>query len=224
MRLEAERRAVVETARRMADSGLIINTAGNVSVRAGSWIAITPNALPYETMTPADVCLVDIATGREDAEASGARLPSSELPLHLEVYRRTSAGAVVHTHSHFATVMSTIAEALPAIHYHIADLGGTVPVAPYATFGSPELASLTAEHLADRNAVLMRNHGVTTIANDLAKALARAFTVEWIASVYWHARMLGAPSLLDEEELARVLERQRALADQRARRRAPPSQ
>lgn len=220
MRLGPERQAVVETARRMADSGLIINTAGNVSVRAGAWIAITPNALAYESMTPADVCLVDLATG---AAEPGSLNPSSELPLHLEVYRTTSAGAVVHTHSHFATVLSTIADQLPAIHYQIADLGGPVPVAPYATFGSPELASVTAAHLADRNAVLMRNHGVTTVGDDLAKALARAFTVEWIASVYWHAKMLGTPTLLDDAELERVLARQRALAELRARRRVDRS-
>jgi L-fuculose-phosphate aldolase len=221
MRLEAERRAVVDTARRMADSGLIVNTAGNVSVRAGAWIAITPNAMPYDTMTPADICLVDVATGAAEA---GSLNPSSELPLHLEVYRTTSAGAVVHTHSHFATVLSTIAEELPAIHYHIADLGGTVKVAPYATFGSDELARSTAAHLAQRNAVLMRNHGATTIAGDLEKALARAFTVEWIASVYWHAKMLGTPTILDEAELARVLARQREHALARAQRRAERSQ
>jgi|SRR5687767_4453336 len=215
MRLEAERRAVVETARRMADSGLVINTAGNVSVRTGAWIAITPNAAAYETMTPADVCLVDLSSGEADPDGLH---PSSELPLHLEVYRTTSAQAIVHTHSHFATVMSTIADELPAIHYQIVDLGGHVPVTPYATFGSPELARATAAGLAGRSAVLMRNHGVTTIADDLPRALSRAFTVEWIASVYWHAKMLGTPTLIDAAELDRVRERQRAHTQERARR------
>src|SRR5262245_26882554 len=136
MRLGDERQAVVDAARRMAASGLVINTSGNVSVRAGDWIAITPASMDYDAMSAEDICLVDIGTGQTER---GSRLPSSELPLHLEVYRRTSAGAVVHTHSHFATVLSTLEEELPPIHYLIADLGGRVLVAPYATFGSPEL-------------------------------------------------------------------------------------
>jgi L-fuculose-phosphate aldolase len=211
--LAAEREAVVAVARRMATSGLVINTSGNVSLRAGRWIAITPGSMDYDAMSPADVCLVDVETGEADRDS---RVPSSELPLHLEIYRQTSAGAVVHTHSHYATVLSTLEDRLPPIHYQIADLGGEVLVAPYATFGSPELAALTARYLGDRNAVLMRNHGATTVAPDVWKALARAFTLEWIASVYWHARTLGSPSLLDADELRRVSERHRALATLRA--------
>lgn len=216
MRLEGERLAVVETARRMAARQLVVNTSGNVSVRAGAWLAITPSAMPYERMQPQDVCLVDIASGTPE---SGSLVPSSELPLHLAVYRDTAAGAVVHTHSHFATVLSTIEDHLPPVHYDIYDLGADVPVAPYATFGSDELAASTSRHLRDRNAVLMRNHGVTTIADDLPRALARAFTVEWIASVYWHARVLGTPSLIAPDELERVAAthaRLRALRENRA--------
>jgi L-fuculose-phosphate aldolase len=214
MRLEAERIAVVETARQMAARQLVVNTSGNVSVRAGAWLAITPSAMPYELMRAEDVCLVDIATG---APEPGSLMPSSELPLHLAVYRDTGAGAVVHTHSHFATVLSTLADSLPAIHYDIVDLGPDVPVAPYATFGSAELAAATSRYLRDRNAVLMRNHGVTTVAHDLPRALARAFTVEWIASVYWHARVLGEPSLLDAAELGRVAAAHDAFRALRAR-------
>ncbi|CAG0981307.1 L-fuculose-phosphate aldolase [Burkholderiales bacterium] len=212
MRAEGERTAVVEAARRMVDSGLVINTSGNVSVRVGGTIAITPSRVPYETMTPADVCLVDIASGEQ---ADGALLPSSELPLHLAVYGATDAGAVVHTHSHFATVLSTLVDRLPAIHYQVADLGGEVEVAPYATFGTDELARVTTRALAGRNAALMRNHGVTAIGPDILRALARAFTVEWIASVYWHARVLGTPTLLDGAEIERVAARQADFASRR---------
>jgi len=224
MRLAAEREAVVAVARRMASSGLVINTSGNVSVRAGRWIAITPGSMDYEAMSPADVCLVDVGTGEAEVNS---RVPSSELPLHLEVYRRTPANAVVHTHSHFATVLSTLEDSLPAIHYQIADLGGQVLVAPYATYGSMELATLTARYLGDRNAVLMRNHGVTVTASDVWKALSRAFTVEWLASVYWHAKVAGTPSLLDPAEIQRVRVRQGELAalrsDNEARRTAKPT-
>ena len=214
MKAEGERTAVVEAARRMIERGLVINTSGNVSVRIGRTIAITPSGAPYETMTPADVCLIDVDSGEQ---VDGKLLPSSELPLHLAVYRATQAGAIVHTHSHFATVLSTLVDKLPAIHYQVADLGGEVEVAPYATFGTDELATVTTRALAGRNAALMRNHGVTAIGPDVSKALARAFTVEWVASVYWHAKMLGSPTLLDGAELERVAARQ---ADFAARRKA----
>ena len=214
MKAKAERIAVVDASRRMVERGLVINTSGNVSVRIGGVIAITPSGMAYETMAPADVCLVDVASGEQ---VDGALLPSSELPLHLAVYRATEAGAIVHTHSHFATVLSTLVDRLPAIHYQVADLGGEVEVAPYATFGTDELAAVTTRALAGRNAALMRNHGVTAIGPDVARALARAFTVEWIASVYWHARVLGAPTLLDGAEIERVAARQ---ADFAARRKA----
>ena len=214
MRAEGERAAVVAAAQRMVERGLVINTSGNVSVRVGATIAITPSGAAYETMAPADICLVDVASGEQ---VDGALLPSSELPLHLAVYRATGAGAIVHTHSHFATVLSTLVDRLPAIHYQVADLGGEVEVAPYATFGTDELATVTTRALAGRNAALMRNHGVTAVGPDVARALARAFTVEWIASVYWHARVLGTPTLLDAAEIERVAARQ---ADFAARRRA----
>lgn len=214
MKAEAERTAVVEAARRMIERGLVINTSGNVSVRIGRTIAVTPSGAPYETMTPADVCLIDIDSG---GQVDGKLLPSSELPLHLAVYRATGTGAIVHTHSHFATVLSTLVDRLPAIHYQVADLGGEVEVAPYATFGTDELARVTTKALANRSAALMRNHGVTAIGPDVAKALARAFTVEWVASVYWHAKMLGTPTLLDAAEIERVAARQ---ADFAARRKA----
>ena len=212
MKHEAERLAVVAAARRMIERGLVINTSGNVSVRIGRWIAITPSAVAYETMTAADVCVVDAESGAQD---DSRLLPSSELPLHLAVYRATSAGAIVHTHSHFATVLSTLVDRLPAIHYQVADLGGEVEVAPYATFGTDELARVTTQALAGRNAALMRNHGVTAIGSDVDKALARAFTVEWIASVYWHARMMGSPTLLDADEIGRVAARQAEFAARR---------
>jgi L-fuculose-phosphate aldolase len=204
MKAESERTAVVDAARRMASAGLVVNTAGNVSVRAGTVVAITPSGMAYDAMTPGDVCLVDVADG---SRVDGARAPSTELPLHLAVYRATEAGAIVHTHSPFATALSTVVDRLPAIHYQIADLGGELEVAPYATFGSDELARVTARALASRSAALMRNHGATAIGPDVARALERAFTVEWLASVYWHARLLGTPTLIDGDELARVATR-----------------
>ena len=214
MKLNTERHAVVDAARRMVDTGLVVNTSGNVSILAGETIAITPAGLAYDTMTAGDICLVDLATGDAHAEMLH---PSSELPLHLAVYRAKRGQAIVHTHSMYATALTTVRDRLPAIHYQIVDLGGVVPVLPYATFGSRELAKLVADGLEGRTAVLMKNHGATTIGPDLPRALARAITLEWIAQCYHHASLLGEPALLDDAELARVKAAQQAIADLRDR-------
>lgn len=217
MKLKAERKAVVDAARRMIDTGLVVNTSGNVSILAGDTVVITPSGIAYDTMTAADVCLVDLATGNAH---EGMLHPSSELPLHRAVYRARRGQAIVHTHSMFATALTTVRDRLPAIHYQIVDLGGVVPVLPYATFGSAELAKLVADGLDGRTAVLMKNHGATTIGPDLTRALARAITLEWIAQLYCHAALLGEPALLDDAELARVAAAQKALADLRDQSRA----
>lgn len=215
MRLRAERQAIVDACRTMLSTRLVVNTSGNVSVRVGATIAITPSGTPYDRMTAEDVCLIDFETG---AEEEIALRPSSELPLHLAVYRATEALAIVHTHSVYATTVSTIADRLPAIHYHIADLGGPVPVVAYATFGTDALAASVATELAGRTAVLMKNHGATTIAPDLPRALARAITLEWLAEVYCHATAMGTPTVLGPGEIAAAGARQRLLADERGAR------
>lgn len=212
MHLKTERQAVVDAARRMVDTGLVVNTSGNVSILAGDTVAITPSGIAYETMTAADVCLVELASG---AAQPGMLHPSSELPLHLAVYRAGRASAIVHTHSLYATALTTVMDRLPAIHYQIADLGGTVPVLPYATFGSAKLAALVAAGLEGRTAVLMKNHGATTIGADLPRALSRAIALEWIAQLYHQAALLGEPAILDDAELARVVAAQAELGRKR---------
>ena len=115
----------------------------------------------------------------------------------------------------YATALTTVRDRLPAIHYQIVDLGDVEPVLPYATFGSDELAKLVADGLDGRAAVLMKNHGATTIGPDLPRALSRAILLEWIAQLYCQAALLGEPVLLDDAELARVALAQKALADRR---------
>ena len=138
--------------------------------------------------------------------------PSSELPLHLAVYAAApEARAIVHTHSHFATVLSTLVDEIPAIHYVTTEFGGPVRVAPYATYGSDELAEGVAAALAGRSAALMANHGAVTIAATLDGAVERARQLEWLASVYWHARVFGTPALLGEAQLGAVEAQDRAL-------------
>jgi L-fuculose-phosphate aldolase len=203
----ADREDLVAFARRMAGDGLAPGMSGNISVRRQDVIAITPSGLAYDRMVPADICLVRLADGTPQP---GLR-PSTETPMHLAVYRATQAGAIVHTHSPFVVALSTVLDELPAVHYAMADLGGIVRVAPYARFGTPQLAASAVAGLAGRNAVILRNHGALTCGPGLARAYERAAILEWLARVYWYARLAGTPQTLSEEALTEVSDATRAL-------------
>jgi L-fuculose-phosphate aldolase len=163
-------------------------------------MAITPSGLPYERMTPADICLVRTS---DAALLSGPR-PSTETPMHLALYQASQATALVHTHSPFVVALSTVLDELPAIHYAMADLGGPVRVAPYVRFGTTQLAASAAAALAGRSAVILRNHGALTCGPTVARAYERARTLEWLARVYWYARLAGTPQTLGESALTEV--------------------
>jgi L-fuculose-phosphate aldolase len=206
MRLQAPREAVATGGRRLVAARLVESTSGNLSVRdrAGGQVAISPSALAYERVTPADVVVVSpdgrVVDGRR-------RPPSSELGMHLAVYRRRpDVGAVVHTHSPWATTWAVLGREIPAVHYVIASVGRRVRVAPYATFGSGELAGLAAETLGADNAVLLANHGVLAVGPDLDGAFDNAVRVEFLAEVYWKACQIGEPVILPDEEIDRVRE------------------
>jgi L-fuculose-phosphate aldolase len=187
----------------MVADGLVVGTSGNVSVRVGDVIAITPTGVPYEQLTPADIGIHDL-----DGVAVDARLaPTSEFAMHLAVYARTDARAVVHTHSVSATAVSTLVEVLPSIHYLVATFGGPVRVAPYATYGTAELAANMAEALDGRTGCLLGNHGTITIGSTLPEAYAKARYLEWLCDVWLRARAAGTPRLLDDAEIAVVVEK-----------------
>ena len=130
----------------------------------------------------------------------GELAPSSELQLHLQAYHRHGAGAVIHTHAPMATAVATVLDALPYVHYLMADLGGEVRVTPYITFGTRALAEAVAEALDGRTAALMSNHGTLAIGDRVADAVRRTRLVEWVATLYWNASQLGTPRLLDAEQ------------------------
>jgi L-fuculose-phosphate aldolase len=203
----ADREDLVAYARRMAPDDLAPGTSGNLSVRRGELMAITPSGMPYERMTPADICLVRTP---DAALLSGPR-PSTETPMHLALYQASHATAIVHTHSPFVVALSTVLDELPAIHYAMADLGGPVRVAPYVRFGTDRLAANAAAALAGRSAVILRNHGALTCGPTLAHAYERARTLEWLARVYWYARLAGTPQTLSESALTEVSDAVRAL-------------
>jgi len=196
----ADREDLVSYARRMAPDDLAPGTSGNLSVRRGGLMAITPSGMPYERMTAADICLVRIS---DAALLSGPR-PSTETPMHLALYQASHATAIAHTHSPFVVALSTVLDELPAIHYAMADLGGPVRVAPYVRFGTAQLAAGAADALAGRSAVILRNHGALTCGPTLARAYERARTLEWLARVYWYARQAGDPRTLTTAQLDEV--------------------
>jgi L-fuculose-phosphate aldolase len=198
--LEEERRQVADHCRRMRADGLVVGTSGNISVRSGELIAVSPSGLDYDVLTPELV-----GVHRLDGSPVDAPLrPTTELPMHLAVYDRTDARAIVHTHSTSATVLSTLVAEVPPIHYLIAMFGGPVRVAPYATYGTEELAAEMIAALQGRTACLLGNHGAVTYAATLAGAYSQAVYLEWICEVYLRSSAGGEPRLLPPEEIERV--------------------
>lgn len=203
MLLEREREAIVRACGKLSAAGLVVGTAGNVSVRAGDLVAVTPSGVDYAKLAAADV-----GVHRLDGTPVEAPLaPTSEMPLHLAVYGTyagSGAAAVVHTHSVAATATSTLADEVPAIHYYVAMFGGPVRVAPYATYGTDELARNVVAALRDRTACLMGGHGAVTIGPDLKTAFDRGVYLEWVCDVYLRAAAAGRPRLLPPGEITAV--------------------
>jgi len=192
MRLREHRVAVAAAGHRLAAAGLVIGTAGNVSVARGGEVAITPTGARLGALSSDQVAVV----GLDGAQLDGALAPTSELELHLAVHRVRGDGAVVHTHAPVATAMSCVLDELPCVHYEMLRLGGTVRVAPYATFGTPELATGAAAAIEGRSAALLANHGTLVHAADLEAALELTALLEWACTVYWRAASVGTPRVL----------------------------
>ncbi|MET7295170.1 class II aldolase/adducin family protein [Streptomyces griseoloalbus] len=207
---EEEARAwaeLVEAARRTVTDGLVVGTSGNVSVRVGETVLVTPSGVPYDRLTPDDVTGVDLA----GLQVLGTLVPTSELPMHLAVYRTTAARAVVHTHAVHATAVSTLVDEVPLIHYMAATLGGPVRVARYATYGTDELAENMLRALDGRTGCLLQNHGTVTHGTTLAEAYDRTAQLEWMCRVWLTASSVPAlsPHLLTPDQLTEVGERLR---------------
>ena len=209
----AARSALVDAAREVATSGLVVGAAGNVSLRRGDRVLITPRGGNLEALAPGDCVDVALADGAVAADHAAPTKPSSESPLHRAVYAATDAAAIVHTHSHYATVLSTLVDEVPAVHYVVNPFGGPVRVAGYACFGTDELARSVSEALDGRTAALMQNHGALAVGADLAQAVLNAIQLEWLASVYYHARLAGTPSILSPAQLADVAEQSLAMKE-----------
>jgi L-fuculose-phosphate aldolase len=208
---DSARASLVAAARRVADAGLIVGSAGNLSLRDGERVLITRGGSEFDALVQEDCVEVGLSdSGIPEHHRSGPQ-PSSELALHLAIYRSTDAAAIVHTHSHYATVLGTVADELPAIHYTINHFGGPVRVARYETFGTEELAASVIDALRERSGALMANHGAVVIGRDIRDAVAKAILLEWLASLYYHATLFGSPTILSPDELEAVSSRARRL-------------
>ena len=204
MLLPVAREAIVNTCQELSRTGLVGGTAGNVSVREGDLVVVTPSGVRYAELTPELVGVHRL----DGAAVEAPHAPTSELPLHLASYAaQPEVGAIVHTHSPAATALSTLVDEVPAVHYYVAMFGGPVRVSPYATYGTDELARNAVHALRDRTACLMGNHGAVTVGPDLTTAHDKSMYLEWLCDVYLRASSAGTPRLLPPSEIAAVAEK-----------------
>ena len=196
--LKREREQIVHYCRLMQSRSLTRGTGGNISIRNGEHIAISPSGVEYQTMTPHDVPVVDM----EGKVIFGSLTPSSELSMHLACYaRRPDISAVVHTHSTFATVLACMEKPLPPVHYLIGYAGDHVPCIPYYPFGSEALAQAAADAMT-QNGVLLGHHGLITVGPNIERAFAAAEEVEFVAELYCRTEALGGAKPLTPEQMA----------------------
>lgn len=196
------RQQLVDAARAMNGSGLNRGTSGNLSLRDGDGMLITPSGVPCDDLGPGDIVRVD-----RDGVSEGRLRPSSEWRFHHDIYRaRPEAGAILHAHPVHCTALACLRRPLPAFHYMVAVAGGRdIRCAPYATFGSQALSDHVLAALAGRRACLMANHGLVCFAGDLPAALDLALEIEHLAQSYLACLAAGEPVVLDEAEMERVL-------------------
>lgn len=202
--LQSEREAVSRLGRHLVEKELTRGSGGNVSVRHGDRIAVSPSGIPYEDVTPESVPVTDL-----DGEVvDGNREPSNETPMHTLIYRdRDDVGGIVHTHSPYASTFASLGEPIPASHYLIAFAGKQVPVAGYEPPGTEALGELAVDALGrNHDACLLQNHGVIAVGEDGAAALETAEMVEFVARIHYQASAIGDPVIMDDDDLEYLVE------------------
>jgi L-fuculose-phosphate aldolase len=192
-----ERAALVDAAHQLAGAGLVPGTSGNLSIRLGAGLLVSASGTDLASLTSAGVCLLDDSGAPIGAQPA----PTSELALHLAVYRATDARAIVHTHSARAVAVTCVADELACLHYAWLAFGGAVRIAPYQPFGTAELATAAVAALDGRTAALLAHHGTLSTGRDLPEALGRTRLLEWACGVFLHAAAVGVPRALDPAQL-----------------------
>lgn len=205
--MQTLREQLLNTTRRLHELGLNKGTSGNVSVRDGKSLLVTPTGLEVDAMTPRDMVAMDF-DGQPKLKGEDERKPTSEWRFHRDILQaRLEVNAVIHAHSMFATTLACLHMEIPAFHYMIAAGGGdSIRCSPYALFGSQELSDAAVEALQDRRACLLANHGMITLGETLTEALDVAVEVENLCEQYWRALQIGKPHVLSEKEMAEVFQ------------------
>jgi L-fuculose-phosphate aldolase len=199
--LATEREAVASASRHLAEKGLVIGTAGNISARQGDLIAVTPTGSDLGQVTAEMITVIDLSGQVVDGDLA----PTSEVPLHTGIYAATNALAITHAHAMASTALSCCHEGLPALHYSCLELGGSPRTAAYATFGSQKLADNVIEALQGRNAAMMQNHGSVAYGSTMDQAVHRLELLEWLAELYWRASALGTPRVLTDKDFEDII-------------------
>ncbi|MET0699094.1 MAG: class II aldolase/adducin family protein [Mycobacterium sp.] len=206
--LQALRSDVATRCRELAGHGVALAGAGNVSVRSDDRVLITRGGMRFETAESGDITVVTL-----DGEVIDGARPSSETGLHLGIYRRSAAQAVVHTHGRSSVAVGLVCDEMPLVHYNLLRLGGRIPTIPYLLFGSDELAEAVGDAVAQGfGTVLMRNHGAVSSARSIDEAVEHACLTEWVCEVYLAAHSLGTPALLTDADLEAVAQQSRRLS------------
>lgn len=195
------RERIVAACLEMNRTGINQGTSGNISVRWQDGMLITPTSMPYDRMTPDDIVYLDM-----EGRPTGANQPSSEWRFHRDIMRaKPEVGAIVHAHPMYSTIIAIMGKEIPPLHYMVAIAGGhTIPLAPYATFGSAELSQHAVTALKDRTACLLQHHGMIATGPTLDRAMWLAVEVETLAQQFHGCLQVGGPPLLSVEEIDRV--------------------
>ncbi|QUD84160.1 class II aldolase/adducin family protein [Gordonia polyisoprenivorans] len=202
MDIDDQRAYLCAAAHQLASAGHTIGTGGNLSARVGDHVLVTPSGCRLDSVSPEQLVVVDLDG---TVAVPTPYRPTSELRLHLDIYRTSSTAAVAHAHPIASVAVGNIVDELPAIHYTAAMLGGSVRVAPYAVFGSPELSTGINEALFERTAALMRNHGAIAVGSNIETACEHIELLEWLCEVYLRSVSAGTPAVLDENQLTEVV-------------------
>jgi len=202
----AKRQSIIDACLAMNAKGINQGTSGNISLRdRDGTMLITPSGVPYDQMHPEQIVTLPV----DDAPNPGLRpKPSSEWRFHQHLMQaRPDIGAVVHCHPPYATAVAVQNRPIPACHYMVAAFGGKdVPIAPYALFGSEDLATSIANVMADRDGCLLANHGAITVGDTLDRALWRMEELEALARTLLFSQIGGAPVILSDDQIAEALE------------------
>ena len=204
--MEYEKEQVVRYGKKLIDRRLTTGSGGNISVcnREKNLVAISPSGLDYYETTPEDIAILDM----DGNLVEGKHRPSSEAGMHLAFYKnRADVSGIVHTHSKFATAIACMGWELPAVHYLIGMAGHRVKCTGYATYGSDELAKKALETIGDSNAVLLANHGLIALGEDVDRAFSTAEHLEFVSEVYYLTKTLGTPNILSDEDMDEVMKK-----------------